>query len=74
DELVGTIMKEFTGVIAILPDHPTPVRIKTHTSEPVPFAIWGKGSDETRAFSEKEGSQGGYGTIDAPRFLPLLFS
>jgi 2,3-bisphosphoglycerate-independent phosphoglycerate mutase len=74
DELVGTIMKEFQGIIAVLPDHPTPVKIKTHTAEPVPFAIWGKGSDETRAFSEKEGSRGGYGMIDAHRFLPLLFS
>ena len=67
-------MKNFSGVIAVLPDHPTPVRIKTHTREPVPFAIWGKGSDATRAFSEKEGSRGGYGTINAPSFLPLLFS
>jgi 2,3-bisphosphoglycerate-independent phosphoglycerate mutase len=74
DELVGTVMKNFSGVIAVLPDHPTPVRIKTHTREPVPFAIWGKGSDATRAFSEKEGSRGGYGMIDAPSFLPLLFS
>jgi 2,3-bisphosphoglycerate-independent phosphoglycerate mutase len=74
DELIGTIMKEFSGIIAVLPDHPTPVRIRTHTAEPVPFAIWGKGSDDTRAFSEREGGCGGYGTIDAPRFLPLLFS
>jgi len=74
DELVGTIMKEFSGIIAILPDHPTPVRIKTHTREPVPFAILGKGSDASRTFSEKEGSCGGCGMIDAPSFLPLLFS
>jgi 2,3-bisphosphoglycerate-independent phosphoglycerate mutase len=75
DELVGTVMKEFSGIIAVLPDHPTPVRIKTHTGDPVPFAIWGKGTDDaTRAFSEKEGLRGGYGTIDAPSFLPLLFS
>lgn len=74
DDLIGTVMKEFSGVVAVLPDHPTPIRIKTHTPEPVPFAIWGKGPDETRAFSEKEGSRGKYGTIDAPRFLPLLFS
>jgi 2,3-bisphosphoglycerate-independent phosphoglycerate mutase len=74
DELVGTVMNEFSGIISVLPDHPTPVQIKTHTGEPVPFAIWGKGSDGTRAFSEKEGSRGVYGTIDAPSFLPLLFS
>jgi len=74
DDLIGTIMRNFFGVIAVLPDHPTPVRIKTHTPDPVPFAIWGKGTDGTLAFSEKEGSEGGCGTINAPRFLPLLFS
>ena len=26
--------------IALLPDHPTPVEIRTHVKEPVPFAIW----------------------------------
>ncbi len=26
--------------IAVLPDHPTPLKIKTHTSEPVPFAVF----------------------------------
>lgn len=26
--------------IAVLPDHPTPIKIKTHSSEPVPFAVW----------------------------------
>ncbi|MDD1711199.1 MAG: cofactor-independent phosphoglycerate mutase [Methanoregulaceae archaeon] len=74
DQMIGTVMKEFSGIIAVLPDHPTPIRIKTHTSDPVPFAIWGKGHDSTMAFSEKEGTCGRYGIIDAPRFLPLLFS
>lgn len=74
DEMIGTVMEEFSGIIAVLPDHPTPIRIKTHTSDPVPFAIWGKGRDATTSFSEKEASRGGYGVIDAPRFLPLLFS
>ena len=25
----------------VLPDHPTPVSLKTHTSDPVPFGIFG---------------------------------
>jgi 2,3-bisphosphoglycerate-independent phosphoglycerate mutase len=24
----------------ILPDHPTPIRIRTHTSEPVPYILY----------------------------------
>jgi len=67
-------MQGFAGIIAILPDHPTPVRLKTHTTDPVPFAILGKGRDTTRTFSEREAARGGYGTITATELLPLLFS
>jgi 2,3-bisphosphoglycerate-independent phosphoglycerate mutase len=74
DAMIGTIMQEFSGIIAVLPDHPTPIRLKTHTADPVPFAVYGKGRDESRAFSEREGARGRYGTIPATGFLPLLFS
>ena len=74
DAMIGTIMRDFSGIAAVLPDHPTPVRLKTHTADPVPFAVYGKGQDETRAFSEREGARGGYGTIRATGLLPLLFS
>jgi 2,3-bisphosphoglycerate-independent phosphoglycerate mutase len=74
DAMIGTIMQHFSGIVAVLPDHPTPVRLKTHTADPVPFAVLGKGRDETRAFSEREGALGRYGTIHATGLLPLLFS
>jgi 2,3-bisphosphoglycerate-independent phosphoglycerate mutase len=28
--------------LLVLPDHPTPVKLKTHTAEPVPYLLWGK--------------------------------
>jgi 2,3-bisphosphoglycerate-independent phosphoglycerate mutase len=31
---------EFELKIACLPDHPTPISLKTHTNDPVPFAVW----------------------------------
>jgi 2,3-bisphosphoglycerate-independent phosphoglycerate mutase len=74
DGMLGTIMREFSGIIAVLPDHPTPLRLKTHTADPVPFAIFGKRKDGARSFSEREGMRGSYGTIEATGFLPLLFS
>jgi len=42
--------------VCVLPDHPTPVALRTHTAEPVPFAIVGTSieADEMRRFSEKE--------------------
>lgn len=51
--------------IALLPDHPTPINIKTHTMSPVPFAIYStsiKTPDDTQIFSE-DMSQGKYDTI-----------
>jgi 2,3-bisphosphoglycerate-independent phosphoglycerate mutase len=74
DEMIGTILQKFQGIVAVLPDHPTPLRLKTHTADPVPFAILGKGKDTTRFFSEDEGRKGMLGTISATEFLPLLFS
>ncbi|MFH1441142.1 MAG: cofactor-independent phosphoglycerate mutase [Candidatus Omnitrophota bacterium] len=44
--VVGTILKEFKNKenfrILVLPDHATPVSLKTHTSDPVCFGIFGK--------------------------------
>ncbi len=74
DEMLGIIMEEFPGVIAILPDHPTPIRLKTHTREPVPFAVRGLKKDNTGRYSEREAQSGVYGTIDAIDLLSLLFS
>jgi 2,3-bisphosphoglycerate-independent phosphoglycerate mutase len=40
----------------VMPDHPTPVSVRTHTPEPVPFLLWGKGISANGAhrFTEKE--------------------
>jgi 2,3-bisphosphoglycerate-independent phosphoglycerate mutase len=39
----------------VLPDHPTPCSIRTHTPDPIPFTIagWGIESDRSESFSEK---------------------
>jgi len=58
----------------VLPDHPTPIRIKTHSREPVPFVVTGKGKDGCSRFSENEAAQGGFGTKNAVDFLGFLFS
>jgi 2,3-bisphosphoglycerate-independent phosphoglycerate mutase len=73
DEMVGTILGEFSGVVAVLPDHPTPIRIKTHARSPVPFAVIGKGKDGCARFSEAEAAKGSLGIINGPDFIPWLF-
>jgi len=72
DAMIGTILEGSPARIAVLPDHPTPLRIRTHTSEPVPFAILGTGKDDCRSFSEREARGGSLGLIDGPRFLALF--
>ena len=72
DGMVGTIMETFGGIIAVLPDHPTPIRVKTHTPDPVPFAVRGLLRDGTTRLTEREGARGGYGTIEGTGFLPLI--
>ncbi|MDD1679840.1 MAG: cofactor-independent phosphoglycerate mutase [Methanomicrobiales archaeon] len=73
DGVVGTVLANFDGVLTVLPDHPTPLRIKTHTHDPVPFAVWGKGKDGCIAFSEREAARGSLGHMKALDLLSYLF-
>lgn len=47
--------------IMILPDHPTPVRLRTHTIDPVPFMIYSSTEDKTgvTTFSEESAASTG---------------
>jgi 2,3-bisphosphoglycerate-independent phosphoglycerate mutase len=74
DGVVGTLREQFDGVLAVLPDHPTPIRLRTHTRDPVPFVVTGRGTDDSRTYSEVAGRSGGLGTKNATEFLEFLFS
>lgn len=43
-EVVARVLA-YGGELRVLcmPDHPTPVALKTHTADPVPFVVWGSG-------------------------------
>ena len=45
----------------IMPDHPTPIKIRTHSNDPVPFLIWGGGfkCNGASVFSEAEARKSG---------------
>ncbi len=36
--------------VLVLPDHPTPLELKTHVAEPVPFVMWGAGLRIQRSY------------------------
>ena len=57
--------------IAVLPDHPTPCELRTHTNEPVPFFIWYPGiePDSVQTFDEVAAVEGSYGLLKEDEFI-----
>lgn len=57
--------------IAILPDHPTPCALRTHTMDPVPFIIYkpGENADEVQVYDEFACRQGSYGELREMEFM-----
>jgi 2,3-bisphosphoglycerate-independent phosphoglycerate mutase len=62
--------------IAILPDHPTPCAIRTHTRDPIPFLIWHKDiePDSVQTYDEFAARNGGYGLLHSNQFMNTLFN
>ena len=63
--------------IAVLPDHPTPCELRTHTSEPVPFLMYYPGiePDEVQTFDEIACKEGIYGVMKENEFMnEFIFS
>jgi 2,3-bisphosphoglycerate-independent phosphoglycerate mutase len=60
--------------IAVLPDHPTPCELRTHTGEPVPFLIWYPGieADAVQTFDEVAAKSGVYGLLKEDGFMKSL--
>ena len=60
--------------IAILPDHPTPCAIRTHTNTPVPFLIYkpGQTPDAVTCFDEVSVLNGKYGILENNEFIKEL--
>ena len=62
--------------IAISPDHPTPVKIGTHTRDPVPFAIKAPSlkADNVKKFDEESARNGKFGLIQNNYLVSLLLA
>lgn len=81
DGVVGKILKllkerNIKAKIAILPDHLTPVKLRTHVSDPVPFAIcenFDKKNNKIKKFSEEECKNGDYGLVEG-KFMDILIN
>ncbi|WP_295364740.1 cofactor-independent phosphoglycerate mutase [uncultured Prevotella sp.] len=77
--MVGPIFNEVSKwnepvCIALMPDHPTPVEIRTHMKEPVPFAVWYPGiePDNVETYSEVSCVRGSYGMLHLTEFMDMF--
>ncbi len=62
--------------IAVLPDHPTPCAIRTHTRNPIPFLIYHKNiaPDGVLTYDEEAAKYGVHGLLKGNEFMNLLFA
>jgi 2,3-bisphosphoglycerate-independent phosphoglycerate mutase len=72
--LIGRIIdaKEEDWIIGLLTDHATPISTRTHSSDPVPFAIWGGEHDDTKTFNEVSVKNGFYKSLVGDEFMKSL--
>ncbi len=60
--------------VLVMPDHPTPISIRTHAAEPVPFMIWGSGvrTSGARRFTEAEAKSTGTTVTEAHYLMSMV--
>lgn len=75
EKILGPVLKELEKYddykVLICPDHPTPLKIKTHVSDPVPFLIYHKSvkKDGVKRFSEKTAASTGISIEKGPSMM-----
>ena len=73
--ILGKLLDELPGFneysLAILPDHPTPLKLKTHTSDPVPYSMCSTAnkSDNVMKYDEKSAQKGIMGIKPGYEFI-----
>ncbi|MFT3984283.1 MAG: cofactor-independent phosphoglycerate mutase [Lachnospiraceae bacterium] len=61
--------------LLIMPDHPTPIRLRTHTSNPVPYLLYDSTAPLTKSwnYNEAEAEQSGNDVPQGYRLIDHLF-
>ncbi len=78
EKVVGGMLNELGGFgeykILVLPDHYTPISVKTHTREPVPFALYSSidSADYVDRFDESSAKDGIFGLVEGHNLMKLL--
>ncbi len=78
-KIVAPVLEYLEGsgedyAVLLMPDHPTPLDLRTHTADPVPFALVRRGdrAGSPRRFTEKQASQTGVFVSEAHTLMGRL--
>ncbi|TMA50890.1 MAG: cofactor-independent phosphoglycerate mutase [Deltaproteobacteria bacterium] len=82
EKVVGTILEGLRAMggewrVLVMPDHPTPCALKTHTSDPVPFVVYVSGDEQkargvARRYNEKDAREQGIFIPEAHTIMDRL--
>ncbi|MBD5466018.1 MAG: cofactor-independent phosphoglycerate mutase [Lachnospiraceae bacterium] len=80
ERIIGPLYKELTekGIdfrLLVLPDHPTPIRVRTHTSDNVPYLLYDSSekTENNLLYNEKEAKKSGHFVEKGHEIIELLF-
>ncbi len=66
EKVIGPVVEKMQAAgeafrLLVLPDHPTPIRVRTHTSDNVPYMLYDSTCEQSRAwdYNEKDACEGG---------------
>lgn len=79
--VIGPLVKELKEKgeefrMLILPDHPTPIRVRTHTADAVPYLLYDSSKEEANAwnYNEAEAKESGNYVAKGHEMIDVLFS
>ncbi len=78
ERIVGPMVQYFEEKgepysIMVLPDHPTPLKLRTHTSDPVPFLVYRSDREESNTDSYTEENAGKTGLFIADGYTVMNY-
>lgn len=85
-KVVGRVMEGLSAYddysVLVMPDHPTPIKLRTHTAEPVPFCIYGSrqlcvekyNAKEIDGFNERSANSSGIYIEEGHRLLEIIIN
>lgn len=80
ERIIGPLYEELTekGIdfrLLVLPDHPTPIRVRTHTSDNVPYLLYDSSekTENNLLYNEKEAKKSGHFVEKGHEIIELLF-